>query len=70
MRTSSRLILAFWLFMIFGFCVYGFVATYKMPGESFCRIMYGALTGMSGLCIVQVLEPERLRNDMALRMED
>jgi hypothetical protein len=53
--------LAFWLLMIFSFCVYGFMATFEMPGESFCRGMYAVLTGMSGLCVVQVIEPIRQR---------
>ena len=70
MRTFPRMFLAFWLFMIFGFCVYGFFATYEIPGESFCRIMYASLTGMSGLCIVQVLEPKRLWEDSGLGIED
>ena len=61
MRALSRMILVFWLFMILGFCVYGFLATYRLPGESFCRAMYTALTLLSGLCIVQVLEPMRRR---------
>jgi hypothetical protein len=47
MQTFPRMLLAFWLFMIFGFCVYGFYATYEMPGESFCRGMYAVLTGLS-----------------------
>jgi hypothetical protein len=70
MRTSPRIFLAFWLFMIFGFCAYGFCATYGIPGESFCRVMYAALTGMSGLCIVQVLEPSRLWDEAALGVEE
>ncbi len=61
MRALSRMILAFWLFMILGFCVFGFLATYERPGESFCRAMYTALTVLSGLCIIQVLEPIRRR---------
>ena len=61
MRAFSRMILAFWLFMILGFCVYGFLATPELPGESFCRAMYTALTLLSGLCIIQVLEPMRRR---------
>jgi hypothetical protein len=61
MRALPRIFLAFWLCMIFGFCIYGFLATYAMPGESFCRAMYAVLTGMSGLCIIQVLEPIRQR---------
>jgi hypothetical protein len=61
MRALPRVVLAFWLFMILGFCVYGFLATYAMPGEAFCRAMYTALTFLSGLCIVQVLEPMRRR---------
>ena len=28
MRALPRMFLAFWLFMIFGFCVYGFLVTY------------------------------------------
>ena len=61
MRTLPRVFLVFWLFMILGFCVYGFLATYEMPGESFCRAMYTALSVFSGLCIIQVLEPMRRR---------
>jgi hypothetical protein len=61
MRALSRIILAFWLFMILGFCVYGFLATYELPGESFCRAMYSALTLLSGVCIIQVIEPIRRR---------
>ena len=61
MRALPRMILAFWLFMILGFCVFGFVATYEMPGESFCRGMYTALSLLSGVCIIQVLEPMRRR---------
>jgi hypothetical protein len=61
MRALPRMLLAFWLFMICGFCAYGFIATYKMPGESFCRAMYAVLTGLSGLCIIQVVEPMRQR---------
>ena len=57
MRALPRICLAFWLFMIFAFCVYGFFATYKIPGESFCRAMYAVMTGMSAVCIIQVLEP-------------
>jgi hypothetical protein len=59
MRALPRMLLAFWLFMIFGFCVYGLLATYRMPSESFCRAMYAVLTGLSGLCIIQVVEPMR-----------
>jgi hypothetical protein len=61
MRALPRMVLAFWLFMILSFCVYGFLATYEIPGESFCRAMYTALTIFSSLCIVQVLEPMRRR---------
>ena len=61
MRALSRIILAFWLCMILGFCIYGFLATYELPGESFCRTMYSALTLLSGVCIIQVIEPIRRR---------
>jgi hypothetical protein len=61
MQTFPRMLLAIWLFLIFGFCVYGFIATYHIPGESFCRGMYAVLTSLSGLSIVQVLEPIRQR---------
>ena len=37
MGTAIRVLLAVWFFMIFGFCVYGFLVTYPMPGELFCR---------------------------------
>jgi hypothetical protein len=61
MRILSRLILAACLFMIFGFCVFGFLATYAMPGESFCRGMYFVLILLSGLCVTQVIQPIRQR---------
>jgi hypothetical protein len=61
MSAFHRMVFAFWLFLIFGFCVYGFVATYGIPGESFCRSMYSAICVFSGLCIFQVLEPIRER---------
>jgi hypothetical protein len=61
MRVLSRLILATCLFMIFGFCVFGFLATYQMPEESFCRGMYMVLIFLSGLCVTQVLPPIRQR---------
>jgi hypothetical protein len=57
MGTAIRVLLAVWFFMIFGFCVYGFLVTYAMPGESFCRAMYTAIIALSALCINQVLEP-------------
>jgi hypothetical protein len=62
MVTAIRVLLAVWFFMIFGFCVYGFLVTYPMPGESFCRAMYTAMIALSGLCISQVLEPVLQRN--------
>jgi hypothetical protein len=61
MSGLSRMLLACWLLMILGFCVYGFLATYALPGETFCREMYAVLTGFSGLCVVQVLVPIRQR---------
>jgi hypothetical protein len=57
MRVLSRLILAACLFMIFGFCVFGFLATYQMPGEAFCRGMYMVLILLSGVCVTQVIQP-------------
>jgi hypothetical protein len=57
MGTVIRILLVVWFFMIFGFCVYGFLVTYPMPGESFCRAMYTAMIALSVLCINQVLEP-------------
>ncbi len=61
MRALSRILLVVWLVMILGFCIYGFVVTFHLPGESFCRAMYASMIGLSGLCVVQVLEPMRLR---------
>ena len=57
MGTVIRVLLAGWFFMIFGFCVYGFLVTYPMPGESFFPAMYTAMIALSVLCINQVLEP-------------
>ncbi len=57
MRSISRLVLVIGLMMIFGFCVYGFLATYEIPGESFCRGMYSVLILLSGVCVSQVVEP-------------
>jgi hypothetical protein len=61
MGALPRILLTVWLFMIVSFCVYGFLATYEMPGESFCRAMYSALILLSGACIIQVVEPSRQR---------
>jgi hypothetical protein len=61
MGAVPRILLAVWLFMILSFCVYGFLVTLQMPGESFCCSMYMALIFFSGLCIFQVLEPIRER---------
>ena len=48
------------LFMILGFCVYGFlVPRTSQFGESFCRAMYSALTLSGG--IIQVIELIRRR---------
>ena len=55
MDTVTRILLAVWFLMIFGFCIYGFLVTYPMPGESFCRAMYTAMIALSVLCINQVL---------------
>jgi hypothetical protein len=57
METAIRVLLAVWFLMIFGFCAYGFLVTYPMPGESFCSVMYTALIALSLLCINQVLGP-------------
>ncbi len=57
MGTVTRILLAGWFFVIFGFCVYGFLVTYPMPGESFCRAMYTAMIALSVLSINEVLEP-------------
>jgi hypothetical protein len=57
MGTVIRILLAVWFFMIFGFCAYGFLVTYPMPGESFCRAMYTAMIALSVLCINEVLGP-------------
>jgi hypothetical protein len=57
MDAAIRILLATWFFLIFGFCVYGFLVTFPMPGESFCRAMYTAMIALSALCINQVLEP-------------
>ena len=54
MGPAIRVLLAVWFFMIFGFCVYGFLVTYAMPGETFCRAMYTAMTALFMLCINQV----------------
>jgi hypothetical protein len=63
MRALPRMLLAVWLFMIAGFCVYGFLATDQLPGESFCRSMYTVLIVLSGVCITQVVvEPMRERS--------
>jgi hypothetical protein len=48
--------------MIFGFCVYGFLVTFRIPGESFCRAMYGSLIVRSGLGVTQVVAPMRQRD--------
>ena len=61
MGALPRMVFAFWLFMIFGFCVYGCYATCTLAGETFCPAMYLAMSVFSGLCIVQVLEPIRER---------
>jgi hypothetical protein len=61
MSAFPRIILAFWLFLIFSFCVYGWFMTFGTPGESFCCSMYTSLTAFSALCIIQVLEPIRER---------
>ncbi len=61
MGALPRMVFAFWLFMIFGFCVYGFFMTLRTPGDAFCPAMYMAMTAFSGLCIFQVLEPIRER---------
>jgi hypothetical protein len=57
METAIRVLLTVWFLMIFGFCAYGFLVTYPMPGESFCSVMYTALIALSLLCINQVLGP-------------
>ncbi len=62
MRALPRMLLAVWLSMIAGFCIYGFLATYQLPGETFCRSMYTVLIVLSGVCITQVVvEPMRER---------
>ncbi len=60
MGALPRMVFAFWLLTIFGFCGYGFLATCSMP-DRFCPAMYLAMTVFSGLCIFQVLEPIRQR---------
>ena len=57
MRAISQIVLVIGLMMIFGFCVYGFLATYELPGESFCRGMYSALILLSGVCVTQAVAP-------------
>ena len=57
MGTVIRILLVVWFFMIFGFCVYGFLVTYPMPGESFCCAMYTGMIALSVLCINEVLQP-------------
>ena len=61
MRALPRLFLACVHLMIFGFCVYGFLVTFRMPGESFCRATYGSLIILSGLCVTQIVAPMRQR---------
>jgi hypothetical protein len=57
MRALPRLFLACVHLMIFGFCVYGFLVTFRIPGESFCRATYGSLIILSGLCVTQIVAP-------------
>ena len=61
MRALPRLFLACVHLMIFGFCVYGFIKTFRLPGESFCRATYASLIILSGLCVTQVVAPMRQR---------
>ena len=48
MGALPRMVFAFWLFMIFGFCVYGFFVTCKISGDTFCPAMYLAMTVFAG----------------------
>jgi hypothetical protein len=62
MGTVIRILVAAWFFMIFGFCVYGFLVTYLMPGETFCRAMYTAMIALCTTNLENLVRRTRISN--------